>query len=65
MPYGPSNIGAFEFLSPAEAADLNTAPEALKSQFWQSFDWWAQLTPDHKTYSEVQTARFASWMVKG
>ena len=32
VPYGPSNGGAFEFLSAAEAADLNTSPENIKNQ---------------------------------
>jgi putative spermidine/putrescine transport system substrate-binding protein len=65
VPYGPSNAGAFDFLSAAEAADLNTNPEFVKQQFWQSYDWWSQIGPGNKTNAEVQAARFATWMVRG
>ena len=65
VPYGPSNGGAFEFLSAAEAADLNTSPQNIKEQFWQNVEWWAAPGPDGKTPRESQTERFAKWMLKG
>ena len=65
VPYGPSNAGAFEFLSPAEAADLNTSPENIKEQFWQNVEWWSKQGPDGKTPRETQAARFAQWMLNG
>lgn len=65
VPYGPSNAGAFEFLSPAEAADLNTSPENIKHQFWQNVEWWSTPGPDGKTPRETQAARFAKWMLAG
>jgi putative spermidine/putrescine transport system substrate-binding protein len=65
VPYGPSNLGAFEFLSPGEAADLNTSPENIKDQFWQNVEWWSKPGPDGKTPRETQAARFAQWMLNG
>ena len=65
VPYGPSNGGAFEFLSAAEAADLNTSPENIKDQFWQNVEWWSAPGPDGKTPRETEAARFAKWMVNG
>ena len=63
VPYGPSNSGAFEFLSAAEAADLATSPENIKNQFWWNTDWWSTPGPDGKTPRESQGERFAKWMV--
>ncbi|MFI4986995.1 MAG: ABC transporter substrate-binding protein [Alphaproteobacteria bacterium] len=65
VPYGPSNSGAFEFLSAQEAADLNTSPENIKNQFWQNVEWWGKPGPDGKTPRETEAARFATWMIKG
>jgi putative spermidine/putrescine transport system substrate-binding protein len=65
VPYGPSSAGSFEFLSPAEAADLNTSPENIKNQFWQNVEWWSTPGPDGKTPREGQAARFAQWMING
>ena len=65
VPYGPSNAGAFEFLSAAEAADLNTSPENIKHQFWQNVEWWSTPGRDGKTPREAQAARFAKWMLAG
>ena len=65
VPYGPSNGGAFEFLSPAEAADLNTSPENIKKQFWQNVAWWSKPGPNGQTPRETQAARFARWMLNG
>lgn len=65
VPYGPSNSGSFEFLSAAEAADLNTSPENIKEQFWQNVQWWSTPGPDGKTPREEQAARFAKWMLNG
>jgi putative spermidine/putrescine transport system substrate-binding protein len=65
VPYGPSNSGAFEFLSAEQAADLNTSPQNIKEQFWQQVEWWATPGPDGKTPRESQAERFAKWMVRG
>lgn len=65
VPYGPSNSGAFEFLSAEQAADLNTSPQNITEQFWQTVEWWATPGPDGKTPRESQAERFAKWMVKG
>jgi putative spermidine/putrescine transport system substrate-binding protein len=65
VPYGPSNQDAFAHLSPQEAADLNTAPDNLKKQFWWDVAWWGTPGPDGKTEREKQTERYAQWMVKG
>ncbi len=65
VPYGPSNGGAFAFLSPAEAADLNTSPDNIKQQFWQNVAWWSKPGPDGQTPREAQAARFAKWMLNG
>lgn len=65
VPYGPSNTGSFEFLSPQEAADLTTSPENIKKQFWWNTDWWNASGPDGKTPRESQGERFAKWMLKG
>jgi putative spermidine/putrescine transport system substrate-binding protein len=65
VPYGPSNVAAFDFLSPQEAADLNTSPENIKEQYWQNVEWWSSLEPNGKTQREIQAQRFATWMLKG
>ena len=65
MPYGPSNAGAFEFLSAQEAADLTTSPTNIKQQFWWNTDWWNTPGADGKTQREAQAERFAKWMLKG
>ncbi|MBV9785895.1 MAG: ABC transporter substrate-binding protein [Acidisphaera sp.] len=65
VPYGPSNGGAFEFLSASEAADLNTSPDNIKEQFWQNVQWWSTPGADGKTPREAQAERFAKWMVAG
>jgi putative spermidine/putrescine transport system substrate-binding protein len=64
VPYGPSNTGAFEFLSAQEAADLATSPENIKQQFWWNTDWWSTPGPDGKTPRESQGERFTKWMLK-
>jgi putative spermidine/putrescine transport system substrate-binding protein len=63
VPYGPSNAGAFEFLSAQEAADLATSPENIKQQFWWNTDWWSTPGPDGKTPRESQGERFTKWML--
>jgi putative spermidine/putrescine transport system substrate-binding protein len=65
VPYGPSNSGAFEFLSAAEAADLNTLPENLKKQFWNGVDWWSIQDANGKSNTEIESKRFANWMING
>jgi putative spermidine/putrescine transport system substrate-binding protein len=65
VPYGPSNKDAFAHLTPAEAADLNTAPENLKKQFWWDVAWWGTPGADGKTERDRQAERYAQWMVKG
>jgi putative spermidine/putrescine transport system substrate-binding protein len=65
VPYGPSNSGAFDFLSAEQAADLNTSPENVKNQFWQNVEWWSTPGPDGKTPRQSQAERFAKWMVNG
>jgi len=63
VPYGPSNTGAFEFLSAQDAADLTTSPENIKQQFWWNTDWWSAPGPDGKSPREAQGERFAKWMI--
>lgn len=65
VPYGPSNGGAFEFLSAAQAADLNTSPENIKDRSWQNVQWWSTPGPNGKTPREAQAERFAKWMLNG
>jgi len=65
VPYGPSSANAFGFLSPQEAADLCTAPDNIKRQFWWNVDWWGTPGPDGKIPRESQAARYATWMAKG
>ncbi len=65
VPYGPSNGGAFDFLSAAEARDLNTSPENIKEQFWQNVVWWSTPGPDGKSPRVAQAERFAKWMLAG
>src|SRR4051794_13658479 len=65
VPYGPSNKDAFAHLSPAEAADLNTAPENIGKQFWWDVAWWGKPGADGKTERDRQAERYAQWMVKG
>jgi putative spermidine/putrescine transport system substrate-binding protein len=64
IPYGPSSQDAFKHLSEAEAKDLNTSPENLKTQFWNDIAWWGAVGADGKTNTEVQTERYAKWMVQ-
>ncbi len=65
VPYGPSNKEAFGHLTAAEAADLNTAPDNYKKQFWWDVEWWGTVGPDGKTQRDRQAERYAQWMVKG
>ena len=65
VPYGPSNGGAFEFLSAAQAAELNTSPANIKNQFWQNVQWWSTPGPGGKTPRETQAERFTKWMLNG
>ncbi|MCC7283353.1 MAG: ABC transporter substrate-binding protein [Acetobacteraceae bacterium] len=64
IPYGPSSQAAFEYLSPAEAKQLNTSPENLSRQFWSNVEWWGTVTANGKTNNENQIERFARWMVR-
>ncbi|MBL8699583.1 MAG: ABC transporter substrate-binding protein [Alphaproteobacteria bacterium] len=64
VPYGPSSAEAFKYLSEAEAKDLNTNPEYLKKQFWNDTDWWGAVAEGGKTNTEIQTERYAKWMVQ-
>ncbi len=65
VPYGPSNTGAFAYLSPQDAADLTTSPQNIKEQFWQNVTWWSTPGPDGKSPRETQSERFAKWMLTG
>lgn len=64
VPYGPSNLDAFNHLSEAEAAVLNTAPANLSRQFWHDTEWWGTVGPDGKTNVERETERYARWMLR-
>lgn len=64
VPYGPSNLDAFNHLSEAEAAVLNTAPANLSRQFWHDTDWWGATGTDGKTNVERETERYARWMLR-
>jgi putative spermidine/putrescine transport system substrate-binding protein len=64
IPYGPSSQEAFSYLSEAEAKDLNTSPANLAKQFWNDTAWWGAVTADSKTNQELQTERYARWMVR-
>lgn len=64
IPYGPSSQAAFQYLSPAEASQLNTSPDNLAKQFWTDIDWWGAVAENGKTNNENQIDRFARWMVR-
>lgn len=64
VPYGPSNLDAFNHLSEAEAAVLNTAPANLSRQFWHDTAWWGATGPDGRTNVERETERYARWMLR-
>ena len=64
IPYGPSSQDAFKYLTHDEAKDLSTAPENLSRQFWNDTTWWGTVTADGRTNTQVQTERFAKWMVR-
>jgi putative spermidine/putrescine transport system substrate-binding protein len=65
VPYGPSNSGAFQHLSPQEAADLTTSPDNIKNQFWENVTWWSTPGADGKSPREAQSERFANWLLAG
>ena len=65
IPYGPSSQDAFKYLSPEEAKDLSTAPENLAKQFWNDTAWWGAIAADGRTNSQIQSERYAKWMVQG
>ena len=64
IPYGPSSQDAFKYLSPEEAKDLSTAPENLAKQFWNDTAWWGAVTADGRTNTQIQSERYAKWMVQ-
>ncbi len=64
IPYGPSSQAAFQYLSPAEAKQLNTSPENLAQQFWVDIAWWGAVAANGKTNNENQIDRYARWMVR-
>jgi putative spermidine/putrescine transport system substrate-binding protein len=64
IPYGPSSQAAFQYLSAAEAKQLNTSPENLAKQFWTDINWWGEVAANGKTNNENQIERFARWMVR-
>jgi|1185.fasta_scaffold50784_2 putative spermidine/putrescine transport system substrate-binding protein len=64
VPYGPSSQDAFNFLTEAEAKELNTSPANIPRQFWNDTAWWGEIGPDGKTNQEAQTERYAKWMVR-
>ena len=64
IPCGPSSQDAFKHLSEVEARDLNTAPDNLKKQFWNDIASSGAIGPDGKTNIEMQTERYAKWMVQ-
>lgn len=63
IPYGPSSQDAFKYLSEAEAKILNTAPANVAKQFWNDTAWWGTTVADGKTNIQIQTERYARWMI--
>jgi putative spermidine/putrescine transport system substrate-binding protein len=64
VPYGPSNLDAFNHMTEGEAAVLNTSPANLSRQFWHDTAWWGATGPDGKTNVERETERYARWMLR-
>ena len=48
VPYGPSSQDAFNFLTEAEAKELNTSPANIPRQFWNDTAWWGEIGPDRQ-----------------
>lgn len=63
VPYGPTNLDAFRFLTADEAAVVPTSPDNIKKQFWWDVSWWGSVGQDGKTQREKQAEIFAKWML--
>jgi len=67
IPYGPSNLRAFEFIKPDLRAKLNTAPEIFDKQVVINWDWYIKKTLDPAgkiENREYLANEFQSWVLK-
>jgi putative spermidine/putrescine transport system substrate-binding protein len=62
--YGPSNKGAYGFLSPQVAERLSSHPDRLKQQFIRNAEWWAQKGQGEKTHYEILQDRFNQFLLR-
>jgi putative spermidine/putrescine transport system substrate-binding protein len=61
LPYGPTNQDAFKYLSPAEVANLPSAPENRAKLVELHDDWWAATDASGKTNTEKNIAKWTAW----
>jgi len=64
IPYGPTNVAAFEYIKPDTAKQLPTYPANLKKQFHRNEDWYAETGPGGKSNLELIIERWNRWTVQ-
>ena len=64
IPYGPTNVAAFEYIKLETAKQLPTYPANLKKQFHRNEDWYAEAGPGGKSNLELIIERWNRWTVQ-
>ena len=64
IPYGPTNMAAFDHIKPETAKQLPTYPANLKKQFQRNEDWYAEAGPGGKSNLELIIERWNRWTVQ-
>ena len=64
IPYGPTNKGAFNYLTAEYAKQIPTHPDNFKKQFIQNNKWYSEVGPDGKTNVEKMIERWNKWMLE-
>jgi putative spermidine/putrescine transport system substrate-binding protein len=61
LPYGPTNLDAFKYLSPAETAKLPSAPENRAKLVELDNGWWAAIDDAGKSNTEKNIEKWTAW----
>ena len=64
IPYGPTNLGAYEYLKPELAKTLPSYPDNLKGQFARNYAWEAEVGTDGKSNLERLIERWSQFITE-
>ena len=64
IPYGPTNMAAFDHVKPETARQLPTYAANLKKQFHRNEDWYAEVGAGGKSNLELIIERWNRWTVQ-